>query len=192
MRTVIGRFFVVVCVIASARVNAVSINEIDERLELIGLEKLAYVQSIPENSIAPFTTDGCSGGMSDGWQYLSSLFPSFNKRYGNKPPWENCCVAHDRIYWRGETDNGYVKRKQADQELRACVVDTGKSASAELAVQYNTSVSEIEKSFEMAAELMYRAVRVGGKPCSLFPWRWGYGWPDCPLFLEDEAMEEES
>ena len=29
------------------------------------------------------------------------------------------------------------------------------------------------------AELMYRAVRIGGIPCSGLPWRWGYGWPEC-------------
>jgi len=182
---------VVVGLVISARASAISINEIDERLELLSLEKLAYIQSRPDNSIAPFTTDGCSGGMSDGWRYLSGLFPSFNMRYGNKPPWESCCVAHDRIYWQGETVNGYMKRKQADLELRACVVETGKSASEELAKKYNTSKSEIEKSFETAAELMYRAVRIGGKPCSLLPWRWGYGWSSCPLLMDEEFKEKD-
>jgi len=189
-KTKIKFIAVIVGLITSARVDALSINEIDEQLELLSLEKLAFIQSRPENSIAPFATDGCSGGMSDGWRYLSGLFPSFSKRYSNKPPWESCCVAHDRIYWRGETENGYMKRKQADLELRACVVETGKSESKELANKYNTSAIEIEESFAIAADLMYRAVRIGGKPCTLLPWRWGYGWPNCSL-LTDEKFEEE-
>lgn len=181
-----GIFFVVIC----TNVSAVSIDDIDEHLENLSLEKLAYVQSRPENSVAPFTTDGCSGGMSDGWQYLSDLFPSFNNRYGNKPPWESCCITHDRAYWQGETINGYMKRKQADHDLRTCVVETGKSVSEELANKQKVSVEEVERSFEMAAELMYRAVRVGGKPCSRLPWRWGYGWPHCPLYIDDNPDEE--
>lgn len=191
MRESIRSMIIVVCVSASTSVDAISIDEIDERLEQLSLDKLSYIQSRPENSIDPFTTDGCSGGMSDGWRYLSNVFPSFDNRDGNKPLWEDCCVAHDRVYWRGETDKGYMKRKQADLNLRACVVETGKSASEELARKYNTSVSEMEKSFEVAADLMYRAVRIGGKPCSGLPWRWGYGWPNCPLFLEDKSMEDE-
>jgi hypothetical protein len=148
------------------------------------------VQSRPENKIAPFTTDGCSGGMSDGWQYLADLFPSFSNYYGNKPPWETCCVAHDRIYWRGVTDNGYQRRKQADLELRACVIKTGVSASEELAKKYDSSPSEIKKSFDIAADLMYRAVRLGGKPCTFLPWRWGYGWPNCPLMIDEEFEQD--
>ena len=180
----------ILCVIECERVEALSINEVDEQLELLSLEKLAYIQSRPENIIAPFSTDGCSGGMSDGWLYLSKLFPSFNKQYGKKPPWESCCVEHDRIYWRGETENGYAKRKQADLELHACVIETGKTLSAELANKYNSSESDVEKSFDVAAELMYRAVRIGGIPCSRLPWRWGYGWPHCPLFMEKNNTDE--
>ena len=179
------------CIFISTTVNAISINGIDEHLENLSLEKLAYVQSRSEHSINPFTTDGCSGGMSDGWQYLSDLFPSFASRYGNKPPWESCCVTHDRAYWQGETTDGYVKRKQADLELRSCVIETGKSSSEELARKYDFPVSEIENSFEVAAELMYRAVRIGGKPCSRLPWRWGYGWPYCPLYIDENPVEEQ-
>jgi hypothetical protein len=35
------------------------------------------------------------------------------------------------------------------------------------------------KNFRVIGDLMYFAVRAGGKPCSPFPWRWGYGWPNC-------------
>jgi hypothetical protein len=33
--------------------------------------------------------------------------------------------------------------------------------------------------YQGIADLMYRAVRLGGIPCSGLPWRWGYGWPAC-------------
>ena len=33
--------------------------------------------------------------------------------------------------------------------------------------------------YEVIGDLMYRAVRIGGIPCSGLPWRWGYGWPEC-------------
>ena len=29
------------------------------------------------------------------------------------------------------------------------------------------------------ADLMYRAVRIGGVPCTGLPWPWDYGWPEC-------------
>ena len=31
----------------------------------------------------------------------------------------------------------------------------------------------------MSADMMYRAVRIGGGPCTGLPWRWGNGWPGC-------------
>lgn len=39
----------------------------------------------------PFTTDGCSGGMSLLWQFVSH----------KPPPWEGDCVKHDRSYHEG-------------------------------------------------------------------------------------------
>jgi len=170
-----------------SQVNALSLEQVDQRLELHSMDKLRSVQSVPENNIAAFKTDGCSGGLSDGWRYLAELFPSFKEKFGSKPPWESCCIAHDRVYWRGETENGYVDRKQADHELKACVIETGVALSEELARQFGKPRQDIENAFVIAAEIMYRAVRIGGKPCTGLPWRWGFGWPDCPIFpVEDE------
>ncbi|MGD8559011.1 MAG: hypothetical protein PVF34_13305 [Gammaproteobacteria bacterium] len=184
----------VACVIATcigslygtSSVNATPLlQDIDRRLENISLEKLAHVQADPHNKPAPFTTDGCSGGLSDGWEYLADRFSSFREQLGLKPPWEACCIAHDRAYWKGETSDGYEKRLQADKELRQCVIDTGHRRSGELAERLETSAEQMEDAFNVAAALMYRAVRLGGKPCTRLPWRWGYGWPPCPLIMKD-------
>ena len=87
--------------------------------------------------LRPFTTDGCS------------LFPD---RWSEKD-WCRCCVAHDRVYWRGGTDD---ERLKADQALRACVRSTTDSPAL--------------------AALMYAGVRVGGTPYLPTSFRWGYGW----------------
>lgn len=90
----------------------------------------------------PFTTDGCSGGMSRLWRRL----------FKTPPPWEGCCEAHDRLYWRGGTAQ---QRSMADYKLMACVARRG---------------------YPGWAFLMWLAVRVGGHPLLPFKWRWGYGW----------------
>jgi hypothetical protein len=89
--------------------------------------------------LRPFTTDGCS------------LFP--DRLLSSGKDWCLCCVAHDRIYWRGGTD---ADRLKADQELRACVASTTGDKGL--------------------ATLMYVGVRIGGGPYLPTWFRWGYGW----------------
>jgi hypothetical protein len=151
----------------------------DRELEERDLSRLALVQSNPTNAIAEFTTDGCSGGLSEGWATLSRLLPAFRSAFGERPPYEFCCTAHDRAYWRGETAQGYAKRLEADDALRRCVVDYGVQHRSEFAERFHLPQDTIVKNFQVIGDLMYSAVRVGGKPCSSFPWRWGYGWPNC-------------
>lgn len=143
------------------------------------MQLLADVQADPHNRLARFTTDGCSGGLSDGWRLLAKALPGFEHKFGNKPPYESCCIQHDRAYWRGETSQGYKKRKQADSALRQCVLEFGKTHRDEFAQQFHLPANIIENNFRIVAALMYRAVRVGGMPCTGLPWRWGYGWPQC-------------
>lgn len=90
----------------------------------------------------PFTTDGCSGGLSFAWRLLFRM----------PPPWEKCCVAHDRVYWRGGTA---AERRAADRAFLACVR---------------------KKRHPVWGLLLWAAVRVGGHPLLPLPWRWGYGW----------------
>ncbi len=90
-------------------------------------------------TLRPFSTDGCS------------LYPDRSASTGQD--WCVCCVAHDRAYWRGGTED---ERRRADDALRACVqAQTGDDARA---------------------ALMHSGVRLGGS--ALWPtwFRWGYGW----------------
>jgi hypothetical protein len=155
------------------------LTEVNEQFESWQMSILAKIQTTPGFTIQPFTTDGCSGGMSEAWHFIAGTIPAFASRYGNKPPWESCCVEHDKAYWRGETENGYEKRLAADKQLQQCVFDFGKQHAQEYAEKYDLQIATVEQNFSIAADLMYHAVRVGGKPCSFLPWRWGYGWPQC-------------
>lgn len=71
------------------------------------------------------------------------------------PPWNDCCVEHDRAYWQGGSAR---KRRRADAALLACVATNG---------------------HPVWAILMWAAVRIGGHPYWPTRWRWGYGhkWP---------------
>ena len=155
------------------------LDQIERDLEVARYQGLAQVQADPHNRLTPFVTDGCSGGLSDGWRFLAKTLPAFKRKFGDRPPYEGCCVDHDRAYWRGETVDGFDKRLQADKSLRRCVVNYGKAHRDEFAREFQLAPTTIERNFHIVAALMYRAVRVGGGPCTPFPWRWGYGWPPC-------------
>jgi len=150
-------------------------------LEEWNLSRLATVQSNRESKLSDFISDGCSGGLSEAWISFSKVFPQFKQHFGNKPPWETCCVSHDREYWLGDTEDGFGKRLQADILLSQCVLEYGTQNSKRLALKFNLSEEQIVTQFKITSELMYRAVRLGGQPCSYLPWRWGYGWPNCSL-----------
>ncbi len=141
---------------------------------------------IAENDaiLSDFTTDGCSGGLSIGWQQFAARVPAFADQHGQLPPWQACCVIHDRQYHAGGAGlsfatESFEQRKEADLALKACVTDMGAQRSAELQSLYGLTEAEVRDLYEVISELMYRAVRIGGVPCSHQPWRWGYGWPLC-------------
>lgn len=104
-----------------------------------------YPAAPPKPAFYPkgFTTDGCSGMMSKFWR----------KCLRRIPPWEWCCVEHDKGYWRG---GFYQDRLYEDRKLYVCVKNS---------------------DHPVWAILMYAAVRIGGSPFWPFPHRWGYGWP---------------
>ena len=159
---------------------------------------LARVQSKPVDLI-PFVSDGCSGGLSAGWKLITDALPGLENQIGELPPWQHCCVNHDREYWRGPGMNGSRLRQLADDELRSCVLATRESPQL-LVTSFTEGAgealrnpepvnnrvdwaSELDRLYPLAAELMYRVVRVGGMPCSGLPWRWGYGSPPCGVGL---------
>ena len=152
-------------------------------LEQASMKRLQAQQSQPGVTINTFRSDGCSGGLSDSWKTLARIWPEFSRAVGEVPPWERCCVAHDRDYWRGETVDGFEKRLQSDRELRQCVVSTGQDQAGDIALRLGAEREEVTEIFNLTAELMFHAVRIGGSPCTGLAWRWGYGWPHCAVEL---------
>lgn len=86
-----------------------------------------------------FTTDGCS------------YFPDGDHLQPHR--WCRCCLEHDRAYWQGGT---VAQRRQADHELRECVVE--------------------QSQRPRLANAMYLGVRFAGTPWLPSGFRWGYGW----------------
>jgi len=153
---------------------------LDEGLREFEQLRLRQLQTVQiDGELEAFTSDGCSGNLSANWGLLADGLPGFADEFGEKPPWENCCIAHDKHYWRGDALDGYNLRLQADDELRQCVVATGERLAPQLGREHALTPQQVGEAFEIIAGLMYRAVRLGGQPCSLLPWRWGYGWPSC-------------
>jgi hypothetical protein len=161
-----------------------TIDSIERQLETGRHEQL--LNRIAENdaTMAPFQTDGCSGGLSLAWKQTSEQFPEIAVKHGNEPPWEECCVVHDRLYHVGgstalSASESFNQRKDADLQLAACVVNFGVDRSSALGDLYGLSEPQVQVLYRAIAEMMYRAIRLGGIPCTDQSWRWGYGWPKC-------------
>lgn len=153
-------------------------------IEIRQHERLIRARMADGAKLAPFASDGCSGGLSSGWSFFSATFPALAEKQGSHPPWESCCVAHDRLYHVGGAADAtaaesYGARLAADRDLRLCVIEIGRSRQPELIAQYGFGSQQVSRLYDAVAEVMYRAVRLGGAPCSGLTWRWGFGWPDC-------------
>lgn len=161
-----------------------AMDSLERTIEMWRHERFILVLKKPGARINEFTTDGCSGGLSAGWEHLASALPEFAKTHGDAPPWESCCVVHDRAYHGGglvgqTAEQSFEARKQADLALVACVVATGIERKTPLTAVYDITKNDVATLYSTIGSIMYRAVRLGGVPCSGLPWRWGYGWPDC-------------
>ena len=146
--------------------------ELNEHRKLISL--------ITEGAeLAPFTTDGCSGGMSWVWSRAVRSFPDLGSLNGQRPEWEMCCVTHDVAYHdaSGTTraNDSYFARLRADQDLRICIREIGTQSNA----GEPTPKGDLRALYERLSDAMFWAVRFGGEPCSGLAWRWGYGFADC-------------
>jgi hypothetical protein len=152
-------------------------------LEMPGHRSLQSVIADPESTLAPFETDGCSGGMSWSWRIVADVFPGFEAAQGAHPPWESCCVVHDRAYHDAggtrEAEASFAARLAADEALRACVVSNGEQKLDELAAHYDVSPEQVRFAYSLISDAMFQSVRFGGGPCSGLPWRWGFGYPGC-------------
>ncbi len=159
-------------------------DALERHLEMDRHEKLQALKSNPKNHLTEFTTDGCSGGLSVGWEYLAGKVQNFRETHGAEPAWQSCCEIHDHAYHVGGLRSGTVAmsfeaRRKADLDLKACVIETGLTRIPELTKEYNVSATELKHIYNGIANMMYGAVRIGGMPCTDLSWRWGYGWPDC-------------
>ncbi|MBO9472111.1 hypothetical protein J7413_01030 [Shimia sp. R10_1] len=153
------------------------------KVEIWRHSRLEQVRRATPDALQPFTTDGCSGGMSAAWEALAEQSPWFYEVFETRAPWHHCCVIHDRAYHLGGDDPapeaGYWARVTADEALRACVQEVGRTQSDALAAQYGRDAEEVAAIITFVGQRMYEAVRLGGWPCSGLTWRWGYGWPQC-------------
>lgn len=135
-------------------------------------------------ALAEFTSDGCSGGLSVGWDYFAEQAGFFRERHGRQPPWESCCVEHDRIYHKGgdiglTAIESFSAREKADDELHACVLATASERADQLSADYGLNEDQVAILYKTIADSMHMAVRLGGMPCTGLSWRWGYGWSEC-------------
>ncbi len=160
------------------------IDNVEHHMEIERHKLFMAKKHQPDSTLAEFTTDGCSGGLSVGWEYLADVLPHFQTVHGKQPAWESCCITHDRAYHTGGPLEGtaeisYEARKEADLILKNCVLATGTKRWPELMKEYNIPETEVKQIYSVIAELMYISVRLGGIPCTNLSWRWGYGWPEC-------------
>lgn len=158
-------------------------SAVQRGLEMPAHRSLQSVMSAPGGDLAPFETDGCSGGISWSWRVVADLFPDFEAAQGATPPWEQCCVVHDRAYHNAAgaktATQSFNARLSADQALQACVTEQGESQVQDLAARYDVTDDTIRLAYDTIAASMFNAVRFGGGPCSGLPWRWGFGYPGC-------------
>lgn len=158
-------------------------HRLDLRIELEAHKALERVRRRPDVTLAPFTTDGCSGGLSQAWALVARTFPGFAEAHRRQPPWERCCVIHDRAYHAAGPDpaalQGLAARLAADEALRDCVQQTAAGREAELGAAYGMTGEQVRLAYDTIAAAMFLAVRFGGPPCTGLAWRWGYGYPDC-------------
>lgn len=144
------------------------------------------MSSIEGAELIPFETDGCSGGLSSSWRLVAETFPKFSLLYEEHPPWEYCCVTHDRAYHNAggasQAAASFDARLAADDALRACVKAHGVTHAKDYAERYDMTPEQIKSVHSITSEAMFLAVRFGGGPCSGLPWRWGFGYPGCTIF----------
>lgn len=157
--------------------------------EISSHRALERVRASEDGALAPFTTDGCSGGLSSVWTVVVDRFPGFASVHGNIPPWEACCIDHDRVYHSAgmtpDAQASFEARLLADEALKLCVVETGERRLAEIAGVYNVEETSVREAYRAISNALFIAVRFGGAPCSGLPWRWGYGFPDCYVTPKD-------
>lgn len=162
---------------------SVSAQDLMQRFEMPAHRALMAQSAGAE--LTPFASDGCSGGLSASWRWAARQFPRIGELYEEHPPWEYCCVIHDRAYHdaggASEAEDSYDLRLSADRALRTCVTEHGERHATGYAERFDMTPDQIRGVHAITADAMYGAVRIGGGPCSGLPWRWGFGYPGCSV-----------
>jgi hypothetical protein len=163
--------------------GGITTGKLSHAVEIPSHRWLAEVRTVPNTKLAPFTTDGCSGGMSSLWTFTAERYPAFAEAHEGVPPWEHCCVAHDRAYHAGggdpDPEASYAARIEADEALQRCVAATASDRDTVLQELYGMTEVQVRLVYAAIGAAMFQAVRLGGGPCTGLAWRWGYGYPHC-------------
>jgi hypothetical protein len=169
--------------IAPLAESGITTGRLSHAVEIPSHRWLARIREAPDTKLAPFTTDGCSGGMSSLWVFTAERYPAFAEAHEGVPPWEACCVTHDRVYHTGggnpDPETSYAGRLAADKELQHCVGAIASARDDVLQELYGMTETQVRLIYEAIGSAMFQAVRLGGGPCTGLPWRWGYGYPHC-------------
>lgn len=181
----------VVSVLMLAGAAAVA-QDVPRSLEMPAHRALMAVREA--EALTPFESDGCSGGLSHAWTLVADRFPGFAEAHRDLPPWEGCCVVHDRAYHDAggamTAVDSWVARRSADRALRSCVQTTGETRIESLSARYQTGPEQVRAAYRTIAGAMYLAVRFGGGPCSGLPWRWGFGYGECSALEPDRPARD--
>lgn len=152
---------------------------ITPQIEETNMQRLEL--TMQQYQLAPFTTDGCSAGISDSWNtavaQFSQLSDTFATNYADLEniPFESACIEHDRLYHSGI--GGYAGRLVADNQLRNDILSYGiANVSTVQAATGLETAAQAMSLFDLVAEVVYRGVRAGGSPCTEETYAWGYGY----------------
>jgi hypothetical protein len=108
------------------------------------------------------------------------------------PPWEDCCLTHDRGYHARGADPdpkaSYAARIAADEGLQRCVAAMASDRDDVLRGLYGLTEAQVRLVYEAIAAALFQAVRLGGGPCTGLPWRWDYGYPQCWQTPEESVV----
>ncbi|MGC9419635.1 MAG: hypothetical protein ACP5EN_11765, partial [Rhodovulum sp.] len=135
-------------------------------IEMAAHRRLIEVMDTAGYAPYAFVTDGCSGGLSTAWDMIADLLPAFAEAHEDRPPWEPCCVTHDRAYHAAggtrAAEESYRARVSADEALRACVIQTGADRAPHLTRTYGVTEAQVAAAYGLIADAMFDAVRLGG------------------------------
>ena len=158
------------------------IDKLEYKVEIDRHERLAATRKAAGVTLAPFVSDGCSGGQSAGWALASSRFDFLLSVMAATRHRESCARSMTKSATRADrqmpTQRPALKRGVSQTSNCAhAYAGLARSERKILMTEYGLGRDEVTLLYRGIADAMYRAVRLGGAPCTRLPWRWGFGWP---------------